>query len=42
MLYVTEISTDGNKQDSKNDYFWFKAVQILRHPFRTTKGRPKR
>ena len=26
MLYATDINTNGNKRDSKNDGFWFKSV----------------
>ena len=28
MLYATDINTDGNKLDSKNDGFWFRSVNI--------------
>ena len=40
MLYATDINTDGNKLDSKNDGFWFKLVHRWRDHFDvwSTKG----
>ena len=32
VIYVTEINPDGNKLDSKHDFFRSMAVHILSHP----------